>query len=195
MTIERLRSIRIRFEGKAEDELGLAIKRHIEAHGGVTLIDVVKFLYQSVLGSFHMLDHMNESEIEAWIRKSFAAVKPERRPLTEKLYGDQWVRLDLGAFKQKYGPNDKPLIGLFLKGKEEERVSTDEFSAGLDRLMKLVSAGKIRPLCSTENLPDIALGFFSEYKQMGFPPLHHSRLYSERNPEYVVIPRDSLAQL
>jgi hypothetical protein len=195
MTIERLRSIRIRFEGKAEDELGLAIKRHIGAHDGVTLIDVVKFLYQSVLGSFHMLDHMNESEIEAWIRKSFAAVKPERRSLTEELYGNRWVRLDLGAFKQKYGPNDKPLISLFLKGKEEERVSTDEFSAGLDLLMKLVSDGKIRPLCSTENLPDMALGFFSEYKQMGFPPLHHSRLYSERNPEYVVIPRDSLAQL
>lgn len=195
MAVESLSSIRIKFEGKTQDELGLAVKHHVEAHENVTLIDIVKFLYQSMLGSFHLLDHMSERNIEAWIVKSFAAIKPERRPLTEKLYGNKWVRLDLGAFKHKYGPNNKLLMRLFLKGKEEERVPMSEFSVNLDLLMKLVLTGKIRPLYLTENLPDLAFSFLSEYKRMGFPPLHHSQSYSEKNPQYIVVPRKSLAQL
>jgi hypothetical protein len=187
MTVESLSSIKIKFDGKAEDELSDTIKRHIATHVNVTLIDVIKFLYQSVLGSFHMLDHMSENETEAWVKKDLAIAEPEEKPLTEKLYGDKWVRLDLGAFKQKYGSDYKLLAKLFTRGKEEKRVSITELSVKLDSLLKLVVARKIRPLNSSLNLPDLAADFLTDYKRRGFPPLHHSQSYSEKNPRYVVV--------
>lgn len=192
MSVESLASIIIRFDGNAEDELSEAIKIHIETHCNVTLIDVIKFLYQSVLGSFHLLDHMTEGEIETWIKKNLAVAQPEKELLTEKLYGNKWVRVNLGAFKQKYGNNHKLLTKLFLKGKEEKRTSTTEFSIKLDSLLKLVVKGKIRPLNSNPNLPDLAVGFFADYRQRGFPPLHHSPPYSEKNPQYIVVSLDNL---
>jgi hypothetical protein len=192
MSVESLASIKIKFHGKAEDELSEAIKLHVETHCDVTLVDVIKFLYQSVLGSFHLLDHMTESEIETWIKKNLAAAKPKEEPLIEKLYGDRWVRVNLGAFKQKYGNDHKLLTKLFMKGKEEKRTSTTEFSTKLDSLLKLAVIGKIKPLNSNPNLPDLAVGFFADYKQRGFPPLHHSPSYSEKNPEYIVVSLDNL---
>jgi hypothetical protein len=192
MSVESLGSIKIRFDGKAGDELGEAIRLHIVTHRDVTLVDVIKFLYQSVLGSFHLLDHMTECEIEAWIKKNLATAQPKEEPLTEKLYGDRWIRVNLGAFKQKYGDDHKTLTKLFMKGKEEKRASTTEFSIKLDSLLKLVVSGKIRPLDSKPDLPDLAADFFADYEQKGFPPLHHSSLYSEKNSEYLVVPLDNL---
>jgi len=192
MSVESLASIKIKFAGKAEDELSEAIKLHVETHDDVTLVDVIKFLYQSVLGSFHLLDHMTESEIKTWIKKNLVAAQPKEEPLVEKLYGDRWIRVNLGAFKQKYGDDHKLLTRLFMKGKEEKRTSATEFSIKLDSLLKLVVTGKIRPLNSNPNLPDLAVGFFADYKKRGFPPLHHSPSYSEKNPEYIVVSLDNL---
>jgi hypothetical protein len=187
MIIEGLSSIKIKFDGKAEDELSDAIKHHIETHDNVTLIDVIKFLYQSVLGSFHMLDYMSENETEAWIKRDLAIAEPEEKPLTEKLYGEKWIRLNLGAFKQKYGNDHKLLTELFIRGKEEKRVLVAELSIKLDLLLKLVVARKIRPLNSSANLPDLAASFLTDYKRRGFPPLYHSQSYSEKNPRYIVV--------
>jgi hypothetical protein len=192
MSVESLTSIKIKFDGKAEDELSEAIKLHVETHPDVTLVDVIKFLYQSVLGSFHLLDHRSESEIKTWINRNLTAAQPEKEPLTEKLYGDKWVRVNLGAFKQKYGDDYKLLIKLFMKGKEEKRILTTEFSAKLDSLLKLVVTGKIRPLNSNPDLPDLVVGFFADYRKRGFPPLHHSLSYSEKNPQYLVVPLNNL---
>ena len=174
MIVEGLGTIIVKFEGEEQDELSLAIKRHVEAHEGVTLVDIVKFLHQSVLGSLHILDHMSEGEIEAWIAENLSH-QPDKGPLTEDLYGNKWVRLNLGAFKHRYGPNKELLVRLFLKGKEEERVSVAEFSCKLHKMFKLVSAGKIRPSNSNGSLPDFASTFLLEYKRMGYPLLHHSR--------------------
>ena len=195
MTVEGIEAIKIKFEGEALDDISLAIKNHIEAHNWVTLVDIVKFLYQSVLGSLHIFDYRNESEIEEWIEKDFASHQPDKRPLIEKLYGKRWVRLNLGAFKYRYGSNKKLLVRLFLVGKEKERASVSEFSLAVQDLFNLVSIGKIKGLDSTKSLSDLASRFFSEYKRIGYPPLHHSPFYSEKNPGYIVLPCDSLALL
>jgi hypothetical protein len=192
MIVDRLAAIKIRFEGKAEDRLSEAIRRHIEAHRGVTLIDVIKFLYQSVLGSFHLLDYMTESEIEAWVKKNLEVAQSEEEPLIEKLYGNKWVRVNLGAFKQKHGNDYNLLARLFVQGKREKRGSATEFSIELDSLLKLVETGKIRPLDSNLKLLDLVVGFLTDYRQRGFPPLHHSQSYSEKNPRYVVVSLHSL---
>lgn len=195
MTVESLGMIIIKFEGEAQDDLSLAIRHHVEGHEGITLVDVVKFLYQSVLGSLHILDHMTESEIEAWIARNLATSQPDDGSLTENLYGNNWVRLNLGAFKHRYGPNKKLLVRLFLTGKEKERSSVAEFSSKMREVFKLISTGKIKSSNSTRSLPDLASSFLLEYERMGYPPLHHSPSYSEKNPEYIVVPRESMAHL
>ncbi len=195
MTVESFGTITVEFEGEAQDDLSLAIKHHIEGHEGVTLVDVVKFLYQSVLGSWHILDHMNESEIEEWIAGNLAMSQPDEGSLTENLYGNNWVRLNLGAFKHRYGPNKKLLAKLFLTGKEKGRLSETEFSSKIRELFKLISKGKIKSPNSTRSLSDLASRFLLEYERKGYPPLHHSPSYSEKNPEYVIVPRESLVQI
>ena len=192
MIVDRLASIKIKFEGKAENKLSEAVRRHIETHRDITLIDVIKFLYQSVLGSFHLLDHMTEDEMAAWVKKNLEVAQSEEQPLIEKLYGNKWVRVNLGAFKQKHGNDHNLLARLFIQGKEEKRASTTKFSNELDSLLKLVETGKIRPLDPNLNLMDLAAGFLTNYKRRGFPPLHHSRSYSEKNPQYVVVSLHSL---
>jgi hypothetical protein len=192
MIVDRLASTRITFEGKAEDKLGEAIRRHIETHSDVTVIDLIKFLYQSILGSFHLLDHMTESEIEAWVKENLEVTQSKEEPLIEKLYGNKWVRVNLGAFRQKHGDDHNMLARLFVQGKRERRASATEFSIELDSLLKLVETGKIRPLDSNLRLLDLVAGFLTDYRQRGFPPLHHSQSYSENNPQYVVVSRHSL---
>ncbi len=192
MDANSLASIVIRFDGEADDELSEAVKVQIETHCNVTLVDVVKFLYQSTLGSFHLLDHMTEGEIETWIRKNLAAAQPKKEPLTEKLCGAKWVRINLGAFKQKHGNDYKLLTNLFMKGSDEKRTPKTGFSTELDSLLKLIVTEKIKPLDPDFNLPDLAVDFLTDYKRRGFPPLHHSPLYNEKNPQYIVISLDSL---
>jgi len=48
MTVESLGAIRVIFHGEPLDDLSLAIKNHAEAHEGVTLVDVVKFLARAL---------------------------------------------------------------------------------------------------------------------------------------------------
>jgi hypothetical protein len=192
MIVDRLAAIKIKFEGKAEDKLSEAIKRHIEVHSDVTFIDVIKFLYQSVLGSFHLLDHMTESEIEGWTKRNLEVTQSKEEPRVEKLYGNEWVRINLGAFKQKNGNDYNLLARLFVQGKRERRASSTEFSIELDSLLKLVETGKIRPLDSNLRLLDLVAGFLTDYRERGFPPIHHSQSYSEKNPRYVVVSLHSL---
>jgi len=193
MTVENLSSIRIKFDGGTSDELSNAIKHHIEIHQDITFIDIVKFLYQSVLGSFHLLDHMDEKEIEAWIKKNLATAKPEEKLLTEKLYGDTWVRLNLGAFKHQYGNDSKLLAKLFVNGKEEKRVPLTEFATQLETLVNMVMDQKIKPINSV-NLPDLVVDFVKNYREKGFPPLHHSPVYSEKSSPYIVVSLKTLKE-
>jgi hypothetical protein len=195
VTAESLSAITIKFEGEAQDDISLAIKHHVKDHEGATFIDLVKFLYQSVLGNLHILDHMSKPEIEAWIARHLAASQPDDGPLTENLYGDDWVRLNLGAFKHRYGPNKKLLSRLFLTGKEKERLSAAEFSSKMQEVFKLVSTGKIISCNPEKSLPDLVSSFLQEYEKVGFPPLHHSLSYMEKNAEYIVVPHGCLVHL
>ena len=146
---DKLGFTKVKFEGTAENLLEKAVKRHIETHTDVAFTDVVKMLYQSVLGSFHILDHMDEKQIETWIRETLTAVEPAIRPLTEKLYGKRWVRLDLGAFKHKNGNDYRLATQLFMKAKCETRVSQGKFMVVMNRLLKVVKDGKIKPNVQT----------------------------------------------
>ena len=179
------------FEGAARDMLEKAIKNHIETHSGVTVVDIVKFLYQSVLGTHHILDHMKDNQIETWIKEQLASARPADRPLTEPLFGKSWVRLDLEAFKHKHGNNYRLATRMFMNGRCVERTESKEFLQTIERLNKLLLDRKIKPTHSYIDLSVAAERFMKTYKQMGFPPIHHSASFTKQNPPYIIVPSES----
>jgi len=187
MAVEELSLIELEFVGDCNDQFSKNIKKYVDAHEGVTFRDLLKFLYQSILGSHHIFDVMKENEIKKWIEKNLNDAEPLDKLLTEELYGKKWVRINLGSFKKKYGNNPRKLFRIFLKGNEEKRGSMSEFLKLQDKLTQLIKSEKIKPLSYNANLVDLVDSFVGNYKQKGCPPLHHSRLYVKKNAPYLVI--------
>lgn len=187
MGVNELSLIELEFIGEGENQFSKTIKNHIDAHDGVTFIDLLKFLYQSVLGAHHIFDMMKENEIGKWVERNLNDAKPIDNSLTEKLYGKKWVRIDLGAFKKKYGNNHEKLLELFLKGKKERRGSVVRLLKLQDELMLLVKNGKIKPLVYDTDLMDLVDSFVINYRRKGCPPLRHSKLYNEKSSPYLVL--------
>jgi hypothetical protein len=71
---ERLSAIELRFTGCAEDHFAKDLKKQMEIHEGVTFMDLMKFLYQSSLGPFHLFEIMDETELNGWIRRNLEHV-------------------------------------------------------------------------------------------------------------------------
>lgn len=186
MRVSDLSLIELVFMGDGEDQFGKVLKGYLDAHAGVTFIDLLKFLYQSVLGAHHIFEMMKENEIRRWVEKNLSDAKLTDHPLTEKLYRKRWVRINLGAFKKKYGNNHEKLSEVFLNGRNERRGSMAEFLGLQDRLTLLVKNGKIKPSSIVAELTDLVESFVADYKRKGCPPLHHTKLYMERNTPYLV---------
>ena len=190
--VEEISLIKLGFVGEAKDQFGKILKTHIETHVEVTFIDLLKLLYQSILGSHHIFDTMKEDRIKLWIKKNLKAAESANRPLTEELYRHIWVRVDLEAFKGKYGDDHESLTDLFLKGRQEKRGSLAELSHLMDMLVQRIGDDSIVPLDSNSNLVDLADHFLANYKQRSYPPIHHSKLYREKNPPYLVVPTTAM---
>jgi hypothetical protein len=180
------------FEGEGRSALEKAVKNHIETHRGVTFVDIMKFLYQSVLGGHHVLNHMSDEQVETWIKEQLESAEPADRPLTEPLLGNRWVRLDLEAFKHEHGNNYRLAARMFISGRSVEKTKSSEFSQAMERLNRLLSTRKIRLTRLNVDLSAPADRFLRTYEQMGFPPLHHSASYTKQNPPYVIVPSKSL---
>lgn len=187
MAVEQLSLIELEFVGDSDNEFSKNIKRYFDAHEGVTFRDLLKFLYQSVLGSHHIFDMMKENEVKKWIEKNLNDAEPSDSPLTEKLYGKKWVRINLRAFKKKYGNNFEKLFEVFLKGKGERSGSIDEFLKLQDELVQLVKNSTIKSSSYNADLVNLIDGFVVSYRRKGCPPLHHSKLYAEKNAPYLVV--------
>jgi len=190
---KELSGLEVCFAGAARDEFEKAIKNYVVTHSGVTLVDIVKFLYQSVLGTHHILDHMDDGQIENWIKEQLESAKPADRPLAEPLFGKRWVRLDLGAFRLQHGNDYRLAAQMFLSGRCKEKGSDKEFSRTIERLSKLLQNQKVRPIRSQFELSTAFCLFIKTYKQMSFPPLHHSTSFMKQNPPYIVVPSESCA--
>ena len=98
---KRLSLLELRFVGRAEDDFIKVLREYMELHEGVSLIDLLKFLYQSSLGSFHLLEMMNETKMLNWIKKNLENTQPSDGSLAEELYGKKWVRLNFGPYKKR----------------------------------------------------------------------------------------------
>jgi hypothetical protein len=188
MAAEKISLIKLEFAGEGKDQFSETIKQFINNHEGVTFVDILKLLYQSALGPHHIFDMMKENEIEKWIEKNLDDAEPSENSLTEKLYGKKWVKINLGAFKKKYGSAYRKLFEIFLKGREEKRGSMHKFLRLQDELVVLIKDRKIRSSsCQDTMLIGLVNEFITSYRKKGCPPLHHSRLYMRKNGPYLVV--------
>jgi hypothetical protein len=191
-----LSSTELCFAGRTDDPFAIALKEQIELHEGLTIMDLLKFLYQSSLGPFHLFEMMDEIKLKEWIRKNLDDASPSDGPLTEKLYGKRWVRLNFGPYKKRFGNDYQGIYELFAEAKGMKHSQLDEYKHLLKKLLNAVSRRQIRPKKDEPNiLPPLRI-FLKTYEEEDYPAIHHSKKYMLKNTsEYLVVPRSSLEKL
>lgn len=193
---KRLSSIELRFTGCAEDRFTNALKKQMELHEGVTLMDLLKFLHQSSLGPFHIFEMMDETQIMDWIRKNLKRAKPSDGPLVEELYGKKWVRINLESYKKRFGNDYQKLYEIFVDAKSMKEGRLSEYRELLRKLVNAIRNGKIQPKNGEPKILSLVEDFLKEYEKEDYPPIHHSETYMLRNnSEYLVVPHSSLDKI
>lgn len=191
-----LSMIELKFTRYAEDSFEKALKGQMELHEGVTFIDLLKFLYQSSLGPFHIFEMMDEVQVKNWIRESLNNAKPSDEPLVEGLYSKKWVRLNLGAYKKKYGNNLQRLYKVFVNAQVMKKGQFKEFEELLRKLVEGLRERKIEPVIHDSQILRLVEDFVRELRKKGYPPIHHSEIFMQKNTyEYLVIPSSSMDKL
>ncbi len=186
----------LRFVGSPSDNFTQALKRHMELHEGVCLPDLVKFLHQSSLGSFHLLEMTTETRLQSWIERSLTSTKPSNGLLVENLYGRKWVRLNFGAYKKRYDNDYLRIYRAFMKVKNVKHGQMEEFKKLLRNLTEAFREGNILSVDSEPELVRLVEDFIEEYEKRGFPIIHHSQTYMRKNgSDYLVVPRSSLSEI
>jgi hypothetical protein len=188
--------LELRFMGPAEDRFDKALKKHMELHEGVCLPDLLKFLYQSSLGSFHLLEMMDQTKMINWIRRNLEKTRPSDGLLVEELLDRKWVRLNFGPYKKKYGNDYLNIYEAFMKAKNMKQGRQEEFRRLVKELIEVFQKRRIRPISDEPQALSLVLAFLEEYKKSDYPPVHHSKSYMLKNTsDYLVIPRSSLNEI
>jgi len=191
---KRLSLLELRFVGSSEDDFTKSLRKHMERHEGVRLSDLLKFLYQSSLGSFHLLEMMNETEMLSWIKKNLKNTQPSEGPLVEELYSKKWVRLNFGPYKKNYGNEYRKIFEGFMEAKKMKRSSVGEFRKLLESLIDAFRKGRIQPVTYEPRALRLVEDFLEKYEDEGYPPVHHSEAYMlKSSSDYLVVPRSSVA--
>lgn len=193
---EPLSAIELKFTGCAEDRFTKALKKQMELHEGVTFMDLLKFLYQSSLGPFHLFEMMNETELKSWTRKNIKEARSSDGLLAEGLYGKKWVRINFGPYKKRFGNDYKRIYEAFVKAKCMKQGQLKEYTDLLRSLVDSIRKGKIKPATEEPRFLSLVEDFLEEYEEKDYPPIHHSKTYMLRNSsEYLVVPYSSLDKI
>jgi len=191
-----LTSIELKFVGRAESSFAKALKQQMTLHEGVTLMDLLKFLYQSSLGPFHLFEMMDETQLRDWIRKNLEDAKPSDGPLTEKLYGKKWIRVNFGPYKKKFGNDYQRIYEILVETKSMKQGELKEYVSLLKKLVDVITAGRIKPLTKEPRILRLIESFLKEYEEKDYPPIHHSEAYMLKNTsEYLVVPYSGAGKL
>lgn len=191
-----LASIELKFIGLAEDSFTKALKEQMKLHEGVTLMDLLKFLYQSCLGPFHLFEMMDETQLRDWIRKNLEDAKPSNGPLTEKLYGKKWIRVNFGPYKKRFGNDYQRIYEILAEAKSMKQGQLKEYRNLLKKLVDAIAKGKIEPGTEEPRILRLVESFLREYEEKEYPPIHHSETYMLKNTsEYLVVPYSSVDKL
>jgi hypothetical protein len=188
--------LELEFVAPAEDDFEKALKKHMELHEGVCLSDLLKFLYQSSLGSFHLFELMDQTKMKNWIKRNLEKTTPSGGLLAEELLGRKWVRLNFGPYKKRYGNDYQKIHKAFMKVKNVKPGRHTEFRRLLEELIDVFQRGRIRSISDEPKALCQILDFLEEYKKSAHTPVHHSKSYMLKNTsDYLVIPRSSLYEI
>lgn len=184
----RLSSLEFRFVGRADNDFDNALQKHLGLHQGVGLSDLLKFLYQSSLGPFHLLEMMREKELLGWIQRSLEKTKPSAGLLMEPLYGNKWVRLNFGPYKKKYSNDYQRIYEAFMQATNLKPGRLEDFEMLLEKLADAYRKGRIQPVTRAPEALSLVVSFLKQYREGACPPVHHSRSYMLKNSsDYLVI--------
>ena len=191
-----LSSIELKFAGAAENAFAAALKEQMKLHEGLTIMDLLKFLYQSVLGPFHLFARMDEAQLKEWIRKNLEDTKPSDLRLTEKLYGKKWIRVNFGPYKKRFGNDYQRIYEILVEAKSMRQGQLKEYRNLLKKLVDAIAKGKIKPATEAPRILQQVESFLKEYEEKEYPPIHHSEIYMLKNTsEYLVVPYTSVDKL
>lgn len=144
-------------------------------HPFMQVEDAVKLCYQAAFGAAHLM----RDKAAAWEtleEEYFCTLPDESVPLWEDI-GGGYVRVNIAAWKAQ-GRGAGELFSLLQQGKALDITP-----------FLLVAQSEWEDKAAFER-------FVSEWKERGFPPLHHSDIYREKeNPAYRVVLKERIEAL
>jgi len=163
------------------------IDHHFRLHGDMQLRDIYKMMHQSVFGPEHLDAASCESAIKEEMHSADVAFE---EPLLEPISVDASAcRVNLRVARtRRLSP---ALVA------EAVRLSVSGFSRSRDELSRLWNeTGDVLERTRKEFRIEDFDELTRVLKEQGFPPLHHSGAYRERNrPAYRVLLREKLQRL
>ena len=193
---KHLSSLELNFVGNAEDRFSKALRRQMELHEDMTLFDLIKFLYQSSLGSFHLFEMMDEAELLDWVKKNLKNTHPSDGLLTENLLSRKWVRVNLGPYKKRFGNDYQRISEIFITAKSLKQGQLRRFKDLLEKLVSAFRKGDIQSVSYESDIVGLVQDFLQTYEKENFPTVHHSKIYMQKNnSDYLVVPRSSLDRI
>lgn len=193
---KHLSILELRFVGNAENRFSKALRKQIELHRSVTLFDLIKFLYQSSLGSFHLFEKMDEAELLHWVKKNLENTHPSDGHLTEDLLSSKWIRVNFGPYKKRFGNDYQKIFEMLITAKSLRRGQPRRFRNLLEKLASAFRKGEIQSVSDESDIVDLVQDFLQSYEKENFPTVHHSKIYMQKNSsDYLVVPKSSLDRI
>ncbi len=158
------------------DKLSAALLDHARRYPLMEPTDAVKLIYQNEFGGGHMIT--DEESCLAYLRREYAATKPDpAMPLTEDI-GNGLVRVNLAALPQE---QLEELGQAFIRSAHHQG-SVERFCRKLCLLRRLTAAGQFSFDLKTLD------AYLTAYAAAGYPMVSHSETYrAAYRPAYRVI--------
>ena len=160
------------------------INEHIKKYDGFSARDAYKLLYQCHMGPGHLITDIDSTK--KYLHTELKKTKPDNSiSLEEKISPDnKIVRINLAPFKSRGLDIDK-LLDVFVNSANTCDRDIDSFIKDWNDLVKMSLNAEIN--LSPENMLELD----KIVLEHGYPPVHHSDEYSQKNkPAYRVVLRD-----
>lgn len=155
------------------------LTQQLKLHPSMQPQDVVKLCYQAAYGPEHLLS--GPGAAQRYLEAEFDRVSPKAAKLYEPI-SNEVCRIDLSAWKQRGLPLAW-LFGMFAASCKTKENGTALFLEYLHQAEQLLRKNAVFPMAEWED-------YLQEYKNMGMPAVHHSKVYREQEqPAYRIVDR------